>query len=255
LRGCASRYSAYHYDLLQGDIFSLVDASGLAGAFEGRFHVVAHDQGARVAWHSIATGAGRSRFQSLASLSIPHGDVFSDALMGSSPDPAQQQASQYVRELVLPNSTTFDQGQIFGPVCASNGFATPADCQKTLWWYNGAIDSGSMALGPMQDYEPGSIAASIGIPAEDVAAASQYPLDGVVQTAKVGNVTEFPVFYGCGGGDTADLCEQAFADQSGALVQSAFSYLKVASCGHDVLGCSYAQAFIEKVVANILSVY
>lgn len=171
-------YSAYNYNELQGDIFSIVDASGLSTPFGGQFHLVSHDQGARISWHAIAFGSGRQRFLSLTSLSIPHADVFSDSLMSDHPDAGQQEASQYVRELVLPNSTTFDGGSIWRNVCQGEGFATPEDCQKTLWWYNGAIDAGSMALAPMMDYAPGSVAAWLGIPQEDVEAATQYSLDG-----------------------------------------------------------------------------
>ena len=89
-------YDAYNYDELAGDLFGIVDATGLADQFGGKFHLVSHDQGARVAWHSIAKFAGRQRFLSFTSLSIPHSDVFSDALYGNDTYPAQVVASQCV---------------------------------------------------------------------------------------------------------------------------------------------------------------
>ena len=54
---------------------------GFSQKFGGKFHLVAHDQGARVSWHSIAKNITRSRLLSFTSLSIPHSDVFSDALL------------------------------------------------------------------------------------------------------------------------------------------------------------------------------
>ena len=246
-------YNAYHYDALQSDIFSIVDESKYSADFNGKFHLVAHDQGARVAWHSVAMGEGRKRFLSLTSLSIPHSDVFSNALLSASSDADQQQASQYVRQLVLPDSVTFDTGEIEQTVCAGQ-YASVEACQKTLWWYNGAIDSGAMALAPMMAYNSGSIAASIGIPEDKVEEGTQYPLEGVAQSTFVGNVTEFPVFYGCGDQDSCDLCKQAFSDESEALVQD-YSYLGLPACGHDVLGCAESQSYIDKIIANIQKAY
>jgi pimeloyl-ACP methyl ester carboxylesterase len=223
----------------------------------GKFHVVAHDQGARVAWHAIAMGAGRERFLSFSPLSIPHADVFSNALLSTDAvpadaDPDQQQASQYVRQLTLPNSTTFDTGEVWDVDCP--GFATPADCQKTLWWYNGAIDAGAMALAPSMPYEKNSVAASIGIPLEMVEDSTQYPLEGVPQSVFVGNISEFPVFFGCGTQDTCDLCKLSFSEENNALIET-YTFLKKDQCGHNVLGCAFAQEYIDGIVANVQSVY
>ena len=117
-----SDYEAYHYDHLAADIFGIVDAyvagytalnataaggrsnGVLAGSASAgsplKFHMVSHDQGARVAWHAIHLGPGRERFITLASLSIPHSDVFSDAIFPAGQvlgiDPAQQLATQHV---------------------------------------------------------------------------------------------------------------------------------------------------------------
>ena len=72
-------------DELAGDIYAIVDAFGYGSQYGGKFHVVSHDQGARIAWHSIAKFYGRQRYLSFSSLSIPHADVFSNALYGPSP--------------------------------------------------------------------------------------------------------------------------------------------------------------------------
>ena len=135
---------------MAADIFAIVDKVGFADKYGGKFHLVSHDQGVRVAWHSIHLGEGRRRYLSFTSLSIPHSDVFSHAIYPSSNpndprvDPQQQFATQYVRMLVLPNSTTVENDMIFRHVCQPNKWATPEICQKTLWWYNGAIDAGAM---------------------------------------------------------------------------------------------------------------
>jgi hypothetical protein len=164
----------------------------------GKFHVVAHDQGARVSWHAIARGAGRSRFLSFASFSIPHSDVFSNALFGPNTNEQQQASAQYVRMLVLPNSTTVDEAQIYHKVCVPGGWPSVLDCQRTMWWYNGAINSGAMALAPDMPYSGASV--YVGIPRAVVQNLTQYPLDGVGQTAMVGDINEFPVLYACGNG-------------------------------------------------------
>ena len=80
----------------------------------------------------------------MPSLSIPNSDVFSDALLSNHSDPGQQLAAQYVRTLVLPNSTTVQGEIIFRKVCETEGWDMPESCQPSLWWYNGAIDAGAM---------------------------------------------------------------------------------------------------------------
>jgi len=246
--------AAYNYDILASDLFSLMDASNFSAPYGGKFHMVAHDQGARVSWHAIAKGGtaseGRKRFLSFTSLSIPHSDVFSDALLGPLADYDAQVAQQYVRMLVLPNSTLVGSQQIYNVLCKSGGWTDISTCQKTLWWYNGAIDSGAMGLAPMEPY--GELADYVGIPSATVERLTQYPLTGVAQTVKVGHVVEFPVFYACGEDDLSDLCKEKFGDQSKALIQD-FAYLRVPNCGHQVLGCAAAQEYIDGIIANIQS--
>merc|ERR1712136_391700 len=131
--------AAYNYDILASDLFSLMDATNFSAPYGGKFHMVAHDQGARVSWHAIAKGGtaseGRKRFLSFTSLSIPHSDVFSDALLGPLADYDAQVAQQYVRMLVLPNSTLVDSQQIYNVLCKSGGWTDISTCQKTLWCY------------------------------------------------------------------------------------------------------------------------
>jgi pimeloyl-ACP methyl ester carboxylesterase len=242
---------SYSYNELIADIFGLVDAFATYRSMPigGKFHVVAHDQGARVSWHAIAKGTGRSRFLTFTSLSIPHGDVFSDALFGNNTDLKQQESAQYVRMLVLPNSTTVDTAEIYHKVCVPGGWPEVVECQRTLWWYNGAIDSGAMALAPDMPYSGAS--KYVGIPRAVVQKLTQYPLVGVGQTAMVGNISEFPVLYACGTKDTSDLCEKKFGTQTCAKIKDC-TYLQLPGCGHDVVGCTVTgDTLIDAIVANI----
>ena len=254
-----TQYSDYNYNVLITDIFSLVDEAQMHSA-AGKFHMVAHDQGARISWHSIAKGVGRKRFLTFTSLSIPHSDVFSDSLYGSKTQDDEQKAAQYVRIIALPNSTIVYNRQIATKVCPTYHFAHAADCQRALWYYNGAVDSGAMAMAKMLPF--GRVAKWIGIPEAVVRNLTQYSLDGVPQTVKVGPVGgELPVFFACGENDESDLCSGAAGDyfESGtrALVANLTYMRMTAPCGHDVLGCSdVAQVtkLVAGIVANVMSV-
>jgi pimeloyl-ACP methyl ester carboxylesterase len=249
-------YGAYNYNQLVGDIFAIVDKAGFADASTQKFHLVTHDQGARVAWHSIAVGPGRSRYLSFTSLSIPHSDVFSDSIFPSPSnmfpiDGDQQLATMYVRMLVLPNSTTIQNRKIMDSVCSPEGWATPEICQRTLWWYNGAIDAGAMALAPWNTTAPlARVARYVGITKANVVALTQYPLSGVPQTHKVGKITNFPVLYACGPADESDLCKPIFGIRSMKLVRN-FTYVRSSqpSCGHQCAQCSDVA---DAVVKNVL---
>jgi pimeloyl-ACP methyl ester carboxylesterase len=144
-------YSAYNYNELTTDLFAVVNASEISSQFGGKFHIVAHDQGARVSWHAIASRPeARARLLSFTSLSIPHSDVFSDALIGPKQDVPQASSSQYVRMLVLPDAPSHPE--ILSKVCHGEGWATAEACDRILWWYNGAIDSGAMVRDPASSH-------------------------------------------------------------------------------------------------------
>jgi len=243
-------YAAYNYNELANDIFAIADLSGF-----DKFHVVAHDQGARVTWHAVAVGAGRERFRSIATLAIPHADAFSEALYGPNADKRQQTASQYVTVLTLNTSKSL--------MWSAKAFCGNSDvdfCQRKWWWYNGAVDSGNMALAPKQ---------SNGLfPHSN----QKYGDAGVPQTSKVGKVS-MPVLFSCGVGDTSDLCGQdyAFASRSKELSNAeAFTYLELSRCGHRVITCNETSAafcdgslcdavekadnkLFDAIIANIMS--
>eukprot|EP00039_Didymoeca_costata_P010971 m.149840 g.149840 ORF g.149840 m.149840 type:complete len:354 (+) comp15019_c3_seq3:80-1141(+) len=246
---------AYHYDILVDDMYKIINSSGLLPE-SGKFHVVAHDQGARVAWHALGLGEARQRYLSFSSLSIPHSDVFTNALIGSNADADQQQHAQYLRMLVLPNSTSAYNNAIRDNVCTKYFVENATVCQRHLWWYSGAVTSGALGLPPLGPYGP--IATTIGIPPDALANLTQYPLSGVPQYVMVGYIYEFPVLYACGVSDTADVCKTLFRDESAKRISS-LQYLQMAApCGHNVLGCSDANQVAqlhEDIIDNIMSVH
>ncbi|WP_343571895.1 alpha/beta fold hydrolase [Mycobacterium sp.] len=63
---------AYRHEELVGDVVALADALGFS-----RFHLVAHDWGAAIAW--LVAIAAPSRLASLTVLSIPHYHAFAEA--------------------------------------------------------------------------------------------------------------------------------------------------------------------------------
>jgi len=241
--------SEYAYDLLVQDIFDITDTYFGAGA---RFHVVGHDQGARVAWHALAGRTARSRFISYTSLSIPHLDAFSEMMYGDDPEEEQQLHYAYVRQLTLPNSVTAYENNVWIHVCSNAlHYATKEACQPAMWWYNGAYTSGAIALQPWAGFGP--IGKSVGIPESYIKANSPYPLEGLPQKQPIGVVSELPIQYICGPGEVADLCNDR-AQQGTAKFVTNFTFLKVAGCGHalcDPSRCKNFQQVIDAVVTHI----
>ncbi|KOO25448.1 epoxide hydrolase [Chrysochromulina tobinii] len=213
--------SDYNYDYLAQDLFALVDCHFGAGT---EFHVVAHDQGSRVAFHSIAVSSARSRFASYTTLSIPHTDVFSDELFGPNQNPTQAINFQYLWALTLPGeSVKAYNASIYHSLCTAYGYTAPEACQTAIWWYTGAVESGALGMPPLTD-DWGPI--DLGIPVSYVKEHTPYPLEGSPQRVKVGLVTEFPILYICGEHDTADVCNDQARNGSAELIAN-FSYMRV----------------------------
>jgi pimeloyl-ACP methyl ester carboxylesterase len=238
--------SEYNYNLLAEDIFAVADAFF---GVDSKFHVVAHDQGARLGWHAIAIGTARKRYLSYTPLSEAHSDAFSDALYGPNPDPKQQTAFMYLWDFTLSgNSTTAYKNNLWTVLCIrAKHYATPQLCQPSIWWYIGAVESGNLAMQPFSTW--GVIGQKIGIPEDYIKNHTTYPLEGQPQTKKVGNVTEFPVMYVCGVSDYADKCTDRFRDDTAKYVKD-FHYYRSLNCGHDLVstGCKDYQTVIDNIV-------
>lgn len=247
----ASPYNetAYNYDRLVEDIFAIVDGHFGAGS---KFHVVAHDQGARVAWHALAGAEARSRFTSFTSLSIPHLDAFSDMMYGPNPEPKQQLNYAYVRDLTLPNSVLAYNQNIWHMICqGAYQYQTPQACQPAMWWYVGAYAAGAMALQPFNGFGP--VGQQIGIPEDYVKANSPYPMEGFPQTNKTGVVSELPIQYICGASELADLCNDRARDDTAKYVAK-YTYHRMDQCGHDLTkpqACPQYQEVIDNVLHHI----
>jgi pimeloyl-ACP methyl ester carboxylesterase len=245
----ASPYTSddYNYDLLADDIFAMADAYF---GKDSKFHLVAHDQGARLGWHAIALGtAARERFLSYIPVAIAHADAFSDALYGSNPDKEQQESFMYLWDFTLPgNNTLAYENNIWNVICKqAHYYDTPEACQPSIWWYIGAVESGNLAMQPFGSF--GAIGKQIGIPEDYVKEHSIYPFEGRPQTKKVGNVSEFPVFYMCGVGDYADKCSDRLRDDTAKYVKD-FHYYRSNNCGHNLVTdeCSEYQTVIANIV-------
>ena len=182
--------SQYNYNYLAEDLFAIADAFFGAGS---KFHLVAHDQGARLGWHAIAIGTGRKRYLSYTPLSEAHSDAFSDSLYGPNADPKQQKAFMYLWDFTLPgNSTTAYKNNIWRILCTrAKHYATPRLCQPSLWWYIGAVES---EFSNATFFNLGFNWSANWYTEDYVKEHTVYPLSGRPQTTKVGNVTEFQFF-------------------------------------------------------------
>lgn len=209
-------YEAYNYNEMAQDIFAIADVAGFDA-----FHVVAHDQGARLTWHSIAASDGRSRFLSVASLSIPHTDVFSESLYGPLASKIQQTGFQYMTIFTLntPESVEY-ASDLLRP---HYGEEDLDQVQRRTWWYKGGVDAGNLALPPKQ-YN-----------AQFPHSSPEYGDNGTPSTTSVGHV-DMPVLYACG---DIDNCGKGFpfSTRTQALCNGAYTYLELPSCRHSIMTC------------------
>lgn len=244
--------TAYNYNHLVGDIFGIVDAHFGAGA---KFHLVGHDQGGRIGWHTLAIG-DRSRLKSYTPLSEAHSDVFSDGLYGPNTDPAQQKHFMYLWLFTLQNSVVAYQHNIWRVLCEqTDGYKTVDECQHALWYYIGAVESGNLAMMPFTG-DWGYVGNLIGIPALYVKANTPYALTGLPQKTKVGRVDDVPVHYVCGATDYADICNYRYAEGTKSMVGATFNYTRMNNCGHDLTGpkCPQYQQVTDAIVGFVESV-
>jgi len=84
---------SYRHEELVGDVVAVADALGF-----GRFHLVAHDWGAAIAW--LVAIAAPSRLASLTVLSIPHYHAFAE---GTWTDPAVEDYRNFLALVLAPD--------------------------------------------------------------------------------------------------------------------------------------------------------
>jgi len=255
--------SDYNYNNLKSDVFALAKAA----KFPSKFHLVGHDHGAVLGWVAAASPEGASSLLSYTALSIPHAAAFAKGLFGPEADVKQQVASQYFSMFTMNKSASLDAGFWFHSMGStssdknSDSFKTEADFQKALWWYNGALDAGYMALPPtftaselLLKYGSPSMASLRELFAGSTAAKA-HP-EGIGAKTAVKNVT-MPALYVCGKSDTAILCNRPYALKTNEYCTASYQYVEV-KCGHDVLakglvdGCT-SDAEVDKVNSAILA--
>ena len=142
----------------------------------------------------------------------------------------------------------------------SEHFGSAAAFQKSLFWYNGAMElDGVMALPPLMSAT--QILAHGITPMHSAAASLRAvfggtPNAGVAQRVSVGNVSAaIPTLYVCGTEDDAILCDRPFSHATARYVDGNYTFLAVA-CGHDLLSCGalkqkVTQEVMDAVVAHL----
>jgi len=243
--------SAYDYNLLAQDTFDIADAVNLTLGGT-TFHLIGHDHGAVLGWVAATSEDGARLIKSYTSLSIPHADAFSAGLFGPTADIEQQIASQYFTMFTLPNSSSIRGEFWFNTLGRTSGdansgsFATAADFQKALWWYNGAMRAGYMAMPPL-------MSASSLLSHGSVSMASLRVLfggdenPGFGQAHPIGNVSQ-PVLYVCGKQDSAILCDRPYALTTQQYCKANYTFLDV-DCGHDLLNCTEKDTVMQAILA------
>eukprot|EP01063_Lacrimia_lanifica_P029473 TRINITY_DN4506_c0_g1_i1.p1 TRINITY_DN4506_c0_g1~~TRINITY_DN4506_c0_g1_i1.p1 ORF type:complete len:352 (+),score=134.50 TRINITY_DN4506_c0_g1_i1:55-1110(+) len=248
----------YDYDILRSDIWALADAAGFK-----KFHLIAHDHGAALGWTAAGSDIGKQRLLSYTAMSVPHLDAFGAGLVGDDADVDQQVASQYFSMFIMNNSASLDFSAMFHTMANSgtdeysDRFAAATDFQKALWWYNGAVNAGWMALPPLfsakdlllKYHNPVMSGLRAMYSGGDLA--KKHP-EGVPATRHVGAVT-IPTLFVCGSKDPALLCTKPYSLHTKDYVSASYTYLEV-DCPHDVttVAKDCAKGEVAKVRAAIL---
>jgi pimeloyl-ACP methyl ester carboxylesterase len=218
----------YNYNKLMSDVFAVAEA-----VFGGqKFHLVGHDHGAVLGWHTTGSTLGKERILSYSALSIPHIDAFSAGLFGPTADVEQQCASQYFTMFVQKDSSK----SIFCAMGLTSGFSSCDDFQKALWWYNGAMDAGVMSMPPLMSSGELWKHGCYGMASLRLAWGGN-PNEGYAAKTPTGNIN-VPAFYVCGKSDSTILCNRPYALKTKDYCKAGYTYLEV-DCGHDVLGCDH----------------
>ena len=140
--------------------------------------------------------------------------------------------------------TTLRRDAVFG-----SAFASPSDFQRPMWWYNGAMNTGVMAMPPSMTAE--DLDAHGAHDAADLRRLfGGAPAPGHSASVAIGNVSA-PTLFVCGTGDTYLLCNRPYALRTADHCSGGYRYLAV-ECDHNVLSCANRTA-TESVVAAIIA--
>ena len=252
--------SDYNYNLLASDVWALADAANFS-----RFHLIGHDHGSMLGWFVSASPHASERVLTYTGLSVPHPAAFGSGLYGADADIDQQVASQYFTMFTMNNSATIDFELFYRTIGSSvnapageETFGSAEAVQAALWWYNGAMDAGVLAMPPifsasellLKYKNPSMAALRAGFAGCDRCKANGgrgFPADH-----PVGNVS-MPALFVCGTTDTSLLCTKPYALRTKEFCSSDYRYLKV-NCGHEVLTVSKTclESEVDKVTEAII---
>jgi len=242
--------SDYAYTTLQTDVWAIADALNF-----DTFHLIGHDHGAVLGWTVAAdkSDAVSGRVLSWSALSVPHGDVFSDALYGENAVEQQLINSNYFNQFALEDSATINNDSL-SVLFGYGGFANAQSFQRALWWYNGSVGSYFAAPPVVQVTDPQgdgeglvwAVQQAIPLPASNGSAAS----------TRIGTLS-MPTLFVCGSNDAYLLCALPYVEEQESLVESTYEVLNV-PCGHDLMTCDgdddeAAMTVIEKITAHIMA--
>merc|ERR1712062_928527 len=217
----------YEYDILQSDVWAIADALDF-----DTFHLIGHDHGAALGWTVAGnkSDAVDGRVLSYSALSVPHVDVFGDAIYGDDAVEAQVIASNYFNQFSLENSATINNESL-SKLFQNGGFEDAESFQKALWWYYGSIGK-YMARPPVvsvsvtDDYFVWLVQQAIPLNASNGSAALSNG---------TGNIPA-PTLFVCGSEDPYLLCTLDYVAEQEDLIDGSYSVLNV-PCEHDLMTC------------------
>ena len=223
----------YDYSIFADDTFELASAAGFG---DDGFHLLGHDHGAGLAWY-VAGNDPNNQVLSLTTLSVPHIDLFSEALCGDNTDPDQVIASNYFNQYSLPDSASANNASL---TTLFNSFGLgpldPESFQKMLWWYNGSLAKHFSRPRVISDAELDAYAEKVGPQQAFFVTASvqAIPMDErecVPVDKQIGPIT-IPTLFLCGLGDSALLCSNEYATNYPPELLPNYEQVNF-PCGHD----------------------
>ena len=246
----------YLYPNLENDAFAV---AATHFGVTSKFHLIGHDHGALLGW-KISASNPNQLLSSYTALSVPHADAFSNGLYGPEADIEQQIASQYFTMFIDKDSASshfefwwLTMGKFDGNKDSANIWKSSQDFQKTMWWYNGAMNSGIMAMVPIMT---ASQILSHGVSHAAIATLRTMwggtANNGTRATHPIGNITNLPTLYICGSKDPAILCNRSYALKTKNYIVNGTYTNVVVDCGHDLLTCTKTTE-TSKVVASIVA--
>eukprot|EP01083_Nonionella_stella_P010848 30833_1 len=235
----------YSYNILQTDVWAIADALKF-----NTFHLIGHDHGAALGWTVVGNKSDevKGRILSYSALSVPHPDIFSDAIYGQSAVQQQVIASNYFNQFALSNSATINNNAL-SILLGYGGFENAQSFQRALWWYNGSIGS-YMARPPVvpvtmwENYFLWEVQKAIPLPADN----------GSPQLYPTGTIPVSTLFV-CGSQDPYLLCTLPYVEAQKSMITGSYDVLNV-PCGHDLMTCdgndTAAMDVFEKLTEHIL---